>query len=102
MLETIKKSVLTGVGLALRSKGEIEELAKEFAKQSKMDQTEAKQFLNECHKKYENSKEGFDKKIETAIEKILKKLDLATQSDMKLLNQRIDELMEKLSDTKKE
>lgn len=98
MLETIKKSLLTGVGLALRSKGEIEELAKEFAKQSKMDQTEAKQFLNECQQKYEDAKQGFDKKIETAIEKILKKLDLPTRSDIKLLNQRIDQLTEDLND----
>lgn len=98
MLETIKKSLLTGVGLALRSKDEIEELAKEFAKQSKMDQTEAKQFLNECQQKYEDAKQGFDKKIETAIEKILKKLDLPTRSDIKLLNQRIDQLTEHLND----
>ncbi len=94
MFETIKKSVLTGVGLALRSKDEIEELAKEFAEQSKMDQTEAKQFLNECQEKYEDAKQGFDKKIEAAIEKILKKLDLPTRSDIKQLNQRIDELTE--------
>jgi polyhydroxyalkanoate synthesis regulator phasin len=99
MLETIKKSLLTGVGLALRSKGEIEELAKEFAKQSKMDQTEAKQFLNECQQKYEAAKNGLDKKIETAIEQLLKKLDLPTRSDIQQLNQRIDELTEKLSGT---
>ncbi len=102
MLETIKKSLLTGVGLALRSKDEIEELAKEFSEQSKMDQTEAKQFLNDCQQKYEEAKEGLDKKIETAIEKILKKLDLPTRSDIKQLNQRIDQLTEKLAGTKKE
>lgn len=97
MFETIKKSLLTGVGLALRSKDEIEELAKEFAEQSKMDQAEAKQFLNECQEKYEDAKQGLDKKIETAIEKILKKLDLPTRSDIKQLNQRIDELTEVLN-----
>ena len=102
MLETIKKSLLTGVGLALRSKGEIEELAKEFAEQSKMDQTEAKQFLNECQQKYEDARDGLDKKIETAIEKILIKLDLPTRSDINQLNLRIDQLTEKLADTKKE
>ncbi len=31
MFEYLKKSLLTGVGLALRSKNEIEELAKDFA-----------------------------------------------------------------------
>ena len=102
MLETIKKSLLTGVGMALRSKAEIEELAKEFAEQSKMSQGEAKEFLNECQQKYEDAKDGLDKKIETAIEKILKRLDLPTRSDIKTLNQRIDKLTEKIAEAKKE
>ena len=102
MLDYIKKSLLTGVGLALKSKTEIEELAKEFAEQSKMSQGEAKEFLNECQQKYEDAKEGLDKKIETAVEKILKKLELPTRSDIKQLNLRIDKLTEKLADTQKQ
>ena len=102
MFETIKKSLLTGVGMALRSKSEIEELAKEFAEQSKMSQGEAKQFLNECQQKYEDAKEGLDKKIETAIEKILNKLDLPTRSDIQQLNLRIDKLTQKIAEPKKQ
>lgn len=102
MLDYIKKSLLTGVGLALKSKTEIEELAKEFAEQSKMSQGEAKEFLNECQQKYEDAREGLDKKIETAVEKILKKLELPTRSDIKQLDLRIDKLTEKLADTKKQ
>ena len=56
MLDYLKKSLLTGVGLALRSKNEIEDLAKEFAQQSKMSQDDAKQFLKECQQKYEDAK----------------------------------------------
>ena len=98
MFDYLKKSLLTGVGLALRSKTEIEELAKEFADKSKMDQEEAKAFLNECRAKYDEAKAGFDKKIEEAIEKVLTKLDLPTRSDIKALNDRIDDLTKKLSD----
>ncbi len=96
MLEYLKKSVLTGVGMALRSKAEIEEMAKEFADNAKMDQAEAKEFLNDCQKRYEEAKSGLDKKIETAIEKIIKKLDLPSRSDIRELNRRIDELTEKI------
>ncbi len=96
MLEYIKKSVLTGVGMALRSKKEIEELAKEFAEQSEMNQKEAKDFLDDCQEKYEEAKSGLDKKIEGTIEKILTKLDLPSRSDIDALNQRIDALTEKL------
>ena len=98
MLEYLKKSLLTGVGLALRSKSEIEELAREFADKSKMDQDEAKAFLNECRQKYDDAKSGFDKKIEATIERVLVKLELPTRSDIQALNDRIDELTRKLSD----
>ena len=98
MFEYLKKSLLTGVGLALRSKNEIEDLAKEFAEKSKMSQEEARDFLTECRQKYEDAKTGFDKKIEGTIEKILLKLDLPSKSDIKALNKRIDALTKKLSD----
>ena len=97
MFDYLKKSLLTGVGLALRSKTEIEELAKEFSKNSKMSQAEAKDFLNECQEKYEEARKGFDKKVEETIEKILLKLDLPSKSDVKALNDRIDDLTRKLS-----
>ena len=97
MFEYLKKSLLTGVGLALRSKTEIEELAREFADKSKMDQQEAKAFLEECRSKYDDARAGFDKKIETAIENVLKKLDLPSRSDIQALNDRIDDLTKKLS-----
>ena len=98
MLDYFKKSLLTGVGLALRSKAEIEELAREFAEKSKMDQEEARAFLDECRKKYDDAKTGFDKKLENSVEKILTKLDLPSKSDIQDLNDRIDDLTKKLSD----
>ncbi len=96
MLETIKKSILTGIGMALRSKTEIEEMAKEFAQNAEMNQTEAKEFLNEIRTKYDEARSDFDKKLESAVETVLKKLDLPTRSDIRELNSRIDELAEKL------
>lgn len=96
MLDYLKKSILTGVGMALRSKKEIESLAKEFAEQSEMDQQEAKEFLEECQKKYDQAKSDLDQKIETNIEGILKKLDLPSRSDIDALNKRLDALAAKI------
>jgi len=98
MFEYLKKGLLTGVGLALRSKDEIEELAKEFAEKSKMNQDEAKEFLMECQQRYEEAKAGFDDRIESVMEKILLKLDLPSRSDITAINDRIDELTKKFSD----
>lgn len=96
MLESIKKSLLTGVGMALRSKKEIETLAKEFAEQSEMNQQEAREFLDECRKNYDDAKSDLDQKLEKTIESILKRLDLPSKSDIDELNKRMDDLAEKL------
>ena len=98
MFDYLKKSLLTGVGLALRSKKEIEELAREFAQKSEMSQDEARDFLKECEQKYDDARINFDKKIEATMEKILLKLDLPSRSDIKAVNDRIDDLAKKLSD----
>ncbi|HCY86716.1 MAG TPA: hypothetical protein DHV36_16415 [Desulfobacteraceae bacterium] len=99
MLETIKKSVLTGVGMALRSKKEIESLAREFAAQSNMSQKEAQDFLNDCRKRYDEAKSEMDQRIETTVEKVLKKVNLPTKGDIERLNRRMDKLAEKLLET---
>lgn len=96
MLDYLKKSILTGVGMALRSKKEIESLAREFAEQSEMNQQEAKDFLEECQKKYDQAKSDLDKKIETSIEGILKKLDLPSRADIETLNKRVEALAAKI------
>jgi polyhydroxyalkanoate synthesis regulator phasin len=98
MFEYVKKSLLTGIGLALRSKNEIEDLAKEFAEKSKMNQDEARDFLKECQQKYEDARTDFDKKIEKTMIKVLAKLDLPSKTDIKALNDRIDDLTKKISD----
>ncbi|EIM65203.1 MAG: phasin family protein [Desulfobacter postgatei] len=96
MLETLKNSLLTGVGMALRSKKEIETFAKEFAEQSEMNQKEAKDFLEECKKRYDEAKSSLDKKVEAVVESVLKRLDLPTRGDIDELNARIDELSKKI------
>ncbi len=96
MLDAIKKNLLTGVGMALRSKKEIESMAKEFAEQSEMNQQEAKDFLDDCRQKYDDAKSNLDKKLETTIESILKRLDLPSRSDMDALSKRMEDLTAKI------
>ncbi|MFN2357668.1 MAG: phasin family protein [Desulfotignum sp.] len=96
MFEYVKKSLLTGVGMALRSKSEIRELAQELAKSTQMNQAEAREFLDECQQKYEETRTRLDKRMEDAVEQILKKLDLPTRSDIQALNKRIDDLVKQI------
>lgn len=98
MFEYVKKSLLTGVGMALRSKSEIKELAEELSKSTQMNQAEAKDFLEECQHRYEDAKAKLDRRMEDTVEKILKRLDLPTRTDIRDLNTRIDDLVKKIED----
>jgi polyhydroxyalkanoate synthesis regulator phasin len=100
MFEYMKKSLLTGVGLALRSKKEIEELAKEFADQGKMDQKEGRKFLDDLMDNYDEAREKLDKKVESTVEKILEKADIPRRSDIKKLKEEIREIKTMLDDVK--
>lgn len=100
MLEYIKKSLLTGVGLALRSKKEIEEIAKEFAEKGKMDQKEGKKLLDELMQGYEDARAKLDKKVEAVVEKILEKADIPRNADIRALKEEIREIKAMLADSK--
>ena len=45
MFELIKKTLLTGVGLAVMTKDKVEELGKELASQAKLSENEGKEFV---------------------------------------------------------
>ena len=100
MFEYMKKSLLTGVGLALRSKKEIEELAKEFADQGKMDQKEGKKFMDDLMENYDEARAKLDSKVEAAVEKIFDKADIPRRSEIKELKEEIREIKAMLADMK--
>ncbi len=96
MFEYVKKSLLTGVGMALRSKSEIGDLAEELAKSTQMSQAEAREFLDECQQKYEEARSKLNKRLEKTVEEVLRRLDLPTRSDIQALNKRIDDLVKQI------
>ncbi len=101
MFEYMKRSFLTGVGLALRSKKEIEELAVEFVKKSEMDQEQAKKFFEEIYAKYDDTKAKLDTKIEEQIKKVINRLDIPAHSELKKLAERIDRIADAIENSKK-
>ncbi|HKK00200.1 MAG TPA: phasin family protein [Desulfotignum sp.] len=96
MFEYVKKSLLTGIGMALRSKSEIRDLAEELAKSTQMSQAEAREFLEECQQRYEEARSNLDKRMEKTVEDILKRMDLPTSADIQALNKRIDDLVKQI------
>ena len=97
MFDLIKKTILTGVGLAAMTKDKVEELAKELSEKGKLSEKEGKDLLNELLKKSGEAKKDLEKSIEGVLSKTLEKLNIATKKDIDELTAKIRDLEEKVN-----
>ena len=94
MNELIKKTLLTGLGLAFLTKEKIEEMTKEFIEKGKLSEQEGKKLYDELLEKAEESKEDVKKQIETITKDTMKKMNLASRDELQDLEKRLQELIE--------
>ena len=73
MLNIIKKSMLTGIGLALIAKDEVEDLANELVKKSKMPKQEGMKFLEDLQKRYDETQKKLEERVQQAVKEFMKK-----------------------------
>jgi polyhydroxyalkanoate synthesis regulator phasin len=92
MLDMMKKSMLAGIGLALKTWEEVEEMAKEVQKKSEMSETEGRKFLDEARKQYEAAQGKLEKRVEGTVKDFLKKTNIVTTDELKELKKEIREL----------
>ncbi len=92
MLEFIKKTMLTGIGIAMKTKDELEEWVKEIVKKGEMSENEGKDFLENVKKKSKEAQKDFEEKIESKFKDLLKKADIATRNEVNDLKIEIEEL----------
>ena len=98
MFDLIKKTMLTGIGLALKTKDEVENLAEDLIKQGKLSETEGKKFLEEIKGKYEDSQKKLEKRVEKTVQELLKKANLVTSDELNALKKEIRELKKAVSE----
>ena len=92
MLEMIKKTMFTGLGLAYLSKGKVEALAKELANLGKLSEKEGKEFVTELLTKSEGARKELEEQIEQTVKGLLQKMDIATKEDLTKLEAQLLEL----------
>ena len=97
MFDLIKKTMFTGIGLALQTRDEVEELAKDFVKRGKMSEKEGMKFIEELLKRYDDTKNMLESRIEKAVKDFLKKADIVTGDELKALKKEIRELKHAIS-----
>jgi len=98
MLDLIKNTMLTGVGLVLKSKAEVEDLGKELVQKAKMSETEGKNFIGDLQKKYADAQNKLENRVEKAVKEFMKKADVVTGDELKGLKKEIRELKKAVSE----
>ena len=92
MFDFIQKSMLAGIGLALKTKDEVEELAKDLEKKLNLSEKDGKQFFKELEDKYDDAQSKLEKRVEQSVKELLKKMDIVTKNELKGLKKEIREL----------
>jgi polyhydroxyalkanoate synthesis regulator phasin len=92
MIDLVKKVLLTGVGVAALSKEKIEELAKDLAEKGKMTEKEGKTLVSQLMESSCEAREELQKQVETKVQGVLEKMDLAKKSELDALKLEIEAL----------
>ncbi len=95
MFDLIKKTMLTGIGLAAMTKDKVEGLAKELIEKGELSEKEGKKLVDEMLKKSEQAGKDMEAKIEGVVQKAIGKMDLASKKDVSQLAAKIKRLEKK-------
>jgi len=100
MFDLIKKTLLTGVGLAVMTKDKVEELGKELSSQAKLSEQEGKEFVDHLLKQSETARKDFEGRINAAVQKAVSSLNLASKEEVAKISAKVEELTAKLAGSK--
>jgi polyhydroxyalkanoate synthesis regulator phasin len=92
MFDLMKKGMLAGIGLALKTWDEVEKMVQEVQEKGEMSEAEGRKFLDEVQKKYEEAQGKLEKRVEQTVKDFLKKTQIVTSDELKELKKEIREL----------
>ena len=97
MTDIIKKTLLAGVGLALKTWDEVEDLAKELVEKGKMTEKDGSKFLKDLQNRYEETQNKLEARVEKTVQDFLKKANVVTTDELKAVKKEIRELKKMIS-----
>ena len=92
MFDVMKKGMLAGIGLALKTWDEVEDMVKDVQKRGEMSEAEGRKFFDDVQQKYEEAQTKLENRVEEAVNKMLKKTQIVTTDELKELKKEIREL----------
>jgi len=96
--EFFRKAIITGVGLGLMAKDEMESFAREMEKKFEMSEKDGKKFLDDLQERYEKAQKKLEDRVEKTVREFLKDADIVTHEDLKALKKEIRELKKAVSE----
>ena len=100
MTDMIKKTLLTGVGLALKTWDEVEDLAKELIDKGKMSEKDGRKFTKDLQKRYEDTQKKLEARVEKTVKELFKKANVVTTDELKALKKEVRDLKKMISSEK--
>jgi len=92
MIDLIKRTLLTGVGLAVMTKDKVEELGRDLAEQAKLGESEGREFVDNLMKQSEAARSEFDTRVNALVKKAVEGLNLVHKDEVAKLQGRLDAL----------
>ena len=89
MEDLFKKFVYTCVGLVASTVEKMQKSVEKLVDEDKISQEEGKKIIDDLVKNTEAKREEFEGKLKTVVEEVLTKMNLATQSQVKDLTDRL-------------
>jgi len=92
MVDLLRKTVLTGIGLAYMTKDKIEEMAKKISAESNLTEEEGRKLAKDLLNQSEEAKRNLETRIDKVVKSALGKLDIPSRQDLQKLESRVEEL----------
>jgi len=92
IMSVVKKTMMTGIGLALKTKDEVEDWARDLVTRGELSENEGEKFVDELLKRYDEAREDLEGKIEKVTKEIMKKARVASMDELDSLKKEIEEL----------
>ena len=92
MPELVKKTMLAGVGLALKTWDEVEDMTRELVERGKMGEKEGNKFLDDLRQRYDDTQKKLETRVEKTVKEFLRKADVVTGDELKAVKKEIREL----------
>ena len=89
MNDLFKKFVYTGVGLVSTTFEKMQESVEKLVDEDKISQEEGKKLVDDLFKNTESKREEFEAKMKKVIEEVLVRMNLATQTQLHELQDRL-------------